>query len=383
MPRKPDEVKIEVVGANGQSGVIDNFTSFSITNDITQPSEASFEFGDDGSFQDLASFTAPGSKFKVFVNGLLRLTGRVEFRDVPFDASAGSVIRFTVKTLLSDAMFASAKQGTKVKDVSVKEFILGLYSHIGFTESDFVFDPAAARDLMTGRVSKNKGTPQKIELEKIKVDEAQVKPPETIYAAADRHLRRHGLMHWDSPDGKIVVSAPNDTQEPLYYIRCRRGRDASTNNVEGITRTVDYSGIPSILGMFGVGGKRNYSKSRVASVVFDQDVIDAGFNRHVTIIAEGIKTPGLAEQAARREMSARSKRKDAFDVSVDGLSWWNGDERVPFGIDTTADVQADVAGGLVGAYYCHRVELSRDASSGDNTKLTLLKAGVWDLGAIL
>lgn len=383
MPREHDDVRIEVVGANGLNGVIDNFTSFSIINDITQASEASFELGDDGTFADLGPYTAPGTIYKVFVNGLLRLSGRVEFRDVPMDASAGSVVRFTVKTAISDAMFASAKQGTKVKGVSVKQFILDLYSHIGFSESDFIFDPAASRDLMTGVASTKKGRPQKIDLEKIKIEEAQVHPPETIFQAADRHLRRHGLMHWDAPDGKIVISAPNDSQEPLYYFRCRRGGDASTNNVMGITRTNDFSGIPSILGIFGVGGKRNYSKSRVAGVVFDQDVIDAGFNRHVTIIADGVKTKVIAEKTAKRDMSARSKRKDAFDVDIDGLSWWNGDERIPFGTDTVADVQSDVAGGLVGAYYCHRVELSRDASSGDNSKLTLLKAGVWDLGGIL
>lgn len=383
MTRLHDEVRIEVIAPNGDNGVLDNFTSFNITNDITQPSEADFELGDDGSFDTMARFTEPGVLYKVFLNDLLRLSGRVEFQNSPLNASQGSVIRFTVKTLLSDAMFASARQSTKFKDVSIKDYLLELYAQLGFTEDDFVFNnPADARDQMTGIVTTNQGFPQFVDITTHKVGDAKVRPPETIYTAADRQLRRHGLMHWDSPDGKIVVSAPNDTQQPLYYLWAKRGPGSANNNVLTIDRVRDFSGIPTILGIFGVGGKRNFSKSRVSAVVVDQDVIDAGFNRPVTILADSIKKQSVAERAAARELAARSKRKDAFTVDIDGLSWWDGDRNIPFGYDTVADVQSDLAGGLLGSYYVHRVSMHRDAASGDNTQLSVLKAGVWDLGAL-
>lgn len=384
MTRLHDEVRIEVVAPNGDNGVLDNFTSFNITNDITSPSEADFEMGDDESFDTMSRFTEPGVVYKVFINDLLRLTGRVEFQDAPVNASQGSVIRFTIKTKLSDAKFGSARQGTKFKDVSIKDYLIDLYGGLGFTEDDFVFNnPADARDQMTGVISTNQGFPQFVDITTHKVGDAKVRPPETVYAAADRQLRRHGLMHWDSPDGKIVVSAPNDTQDPLYYLKCRRGPGSSNNNVLGINRTRDFSGIPSIIGVFGTAGKRGFpGGKRVSSVKNDPDVVAAGFNRPVIIISKGIKRQDIADRAVARELSARSKRKDAFTVDIDGLSWWNGNTNIPFGYDTVADVQSDLAGGLLGAYYIHRVSMSRDASAGDNTQLTLLKAGVWSLGAI-
>lgn len=383
MTRLHDEVRIEVVAPNGDNGVLENFTSFSITNDITSASSADFEMGDDESFDTMSRFTEPGVEYKIFLNDLLRLSGRVEFQEAPVNASQGSVIRFTIKTKMSDAMFASARQGTKFKDVSIKDYVVDLYGALGFTEDDFVFNnPADARDQMTGVISTNQGFPQFVDITTHKVGDAKVRPPESIYAAADRQLRRHGLMHWDSPDGKIVISAPNDTQKPLYYLKCSRGPGSENNNILGINRIRDFSGIPTILGVFGVGGKRNFAKSRVSAVVIDQDLIDAGFNRPITILADGIKKKDVADRAAARELAARSKRKDAFTVDIDGLSWWNGDANIPFGYDTVADVQSDLAGGLLGSYYVHRVTMSRNASAGDNTQLTVLKAGVWDLGAL-
>lgn len=381
MPRIPDVVRIEVIAPDGTNGVLENFTSFTITNDITAPSEASFEMGNDGTFASMQQFTAPGVVYTVFINGLKRLTGRVEFQDSPMNASQGAVIRFTIKTLLSDANFASARQGTNFKNVSILDYMLELYAQLGYTIDDFIFDnPAEARDQMTGRPTTNQGFPQRVDITTHKVGEARVKPPETIYTAVDRQLRRHGLMHWDSPEGKIVVSAPNDTQEPIYYIRCKRGFEGRNNNVLSITRTLDFSGIPTVLGVFGVGGKRGFAKSRVSSVVVDQDVIDAGFNRPVTILAEGIKKQGIADRAAHRELAARSKNKDSFICQIDGLSWWDGDQNIPFGYDTVADVQADTAGGLLGSYYVHRVSMSRSAADGDLTNITVLKAGIWNLG---
>jgi hypothetical protein len=384
MTRLRDKVHIEVVAPNGDNGVLENFTSFTISNDITQPSEASFEMGDDGSFGSMARFTAPGVIYKVFINDLLRLSGRVEFRDVPLNPSQGSVIRFTVKTLLSDANFASARQGIKFKDVAIKDYLLDLYAQLGFTEDDFIFNnPAEARDQMTGVISTNQGFPQFVDITTHKVGDAKVRPPETIYEAADRQLRRHGLMHWDSPDGKIVVSAPNDTQKALYTLWCKRGPGSENNNVLGINRIQDFSGIPSIIGIFGTSGRRGFpGGGRISSIKTDSDVIEAGFNRPVIVISKGIRKQSIADRAVARELAARSKRKDAFTVDIDGLSFWTGDANIPFGYDTVVDVQADVAGGLLGSYYLHRASMTRDAGAGDRTQLTLLKAGVWDLGAV-
>jgi len=96
-------------------------------------------------------------------------------------------------------------------------------------------------------------------------------------------------------------------------------------------------------------------------------------------MAEGIKTSGLADRAIARELSARSKSKDSFDIESDGLNWWSGTASIPWGIDTVAEIRSDVAGGSCGAYYIHRVISRRSASEGDVTNITLVKKGIWKL----
>ena len=380
MPRRPDKVRVEIIqDSDGQTiGLsFDRFTSLSVVNDITAPSEASFELGDDGTWKGLERMVSPGAQFRVFINDRVYITGRVEMTDVPADASSGAVVRFVVRTKMSDAAYAAADHNVKVKGVSVRDFVLKLYEPLGYKAADFIFDPGTARDLITGKISQG-GQPQ-VPLDPLKEEQAKVQPGESIKECADRHLRRHGFMHWDSPDGRIVVGAPWDAQDPTYFFRMMRGKNGRENNLLSASRIRDYSQSPSILGVFGVGGKSDFTKAKVQFHAIDADVINRGFYRPVVIVAEGIKTQKHAEHAARREQSARNRRKDAFDLEFDGLSWWDGYRNIGLNTDTTCDIRSDVAGGPLGTYYVHRVERRRDTSSGDMSRLTVVRKGLWVL----
>ncbi len=113
MSRKPDVLRVEAEGV----GAFERFTSFALAFDLTQPSEANFELGDDGSWDDLERFIAHGVKYRIYINGALNLTGRVEVQDVPTDLE-GSVVRFSVRTKLADAVFASADPKTRTTGVT-------------------------------------------------------------------------------------------------------------------------------------------------------------------------------------------------------------------------------------------------------------------------
>ncbi len=377
MTRPIDTVKVEVVDeSQNPIGVLDNFTSMEIVNDITAPAEAAFELGDDGTWNSLEELIAVGKNYRVFVNNRLRLAGRIEMNDVPL-ATDGGVVRFTIRTKLADAQFASADPTTRIKDQSIKEFLLQLYAPLGYTEANFFFDGNAVRNLMTGK--RSDGQPV-TDLTPLKAEQAKVNPGETIFGAADRHLRRHGLMHWDTADGNIFVGAPYDEQGPTYDLRMFRDARSRENNVLSATRTNDFSGIPSRIGVFGVLGRRGHTKTRVKSIRIDEQVEAAGFYRPVVILAESIKTDGLAERTAKRELSSRSRSKDAWNIEVDGLSFWDGHANIPFGIDTVCQISSDITGGpLGGAYYLHRVTMRRDATNGDGTTLALLRRGIWVL----
>lgn len=371
--RYRDRVRIEAQ----DGGSFDIFNSLAIANDLMAPSEAAFEVGDDGTWSELEALTGLGKVFKVFVNDRLRLTGRVELNDIPVDASSGAVTRFTVRTKMADAMYASASPSVKVKSSTIKEFILFLWAPLGVTEADFIFKADVSRDLMTG-VSSD-GTKPTVELEEIDTDQAKVNPPETIYQATERHLKRHGFMIWDAPDGKLVIGAPDDAQRPLYNFRMFGDSRRNNNNILSATRSKDWSGIPGLIYVAGTGGKKEWTKAKVRGFAEQAAINDAGFYRPVLIINEGLKTDALAQRQAESEMTNRSKRLDTWTIKVDGLSYWDGSQRIPYGVDTVCEIHSTVAGGPNGAYLVHRVMLSRNVNDGDTAELTVLKRGIWRL----
>jgi prophage tail gpP-like protein len=370
--RNRDTVRAEAVGV----GTLDRFTSFSIASDLGGPSEANFEIGDDGTWGALESYVKPGTLYRVFVNNALRLTGRVEVDTIPIDLQ-GSVVQFTVRTKLADAWYASADPRTKTNGVTIKQFILALFAPLGYVESDFIFDADVSRNLMTG-TSRTSPKPA-ADLEPLKEEQAKVNPPETIFQAADRHLRRHGMMLWDAPNGKIVIGAPDDGQQPLYYFRSMFGSAGRANNLLSATYVNDISEAATVLGVYGAGGKAGFQQTKVRGVVEDADLIAAGFYRPVLIIAEGLKTKALAQRAANREATNRNKKRGGWDLKLDGLSWWDGNSSIAFGIDTVCDVRTSAAGGPSGAYLVTRVESTRDPNQGDMTRLVVLKKGLWVL----
>lgn len=379
MARPLDVVSVEAVG----QGEFDAFTSLCITNDLTTPSEAAFEVGDDGTWDELEDFIGLGKLYQAKVNNRVVLTGRVELNNVKGDVSGGGTVRMTVRTKLADAMYCSAAAQLNVKNVSLADWLVKLYEPLGYTRADFVFKGNAARDLITGKPSKATKEPL-VSPDKITEQQAKTQPPETIFQAADRHLRRFGMMHWDSPDGKIVVSAPDDEQEPLYHFRHFRGDSGSLNNVLDIERAKDFSGIPTVVLVNGTRyDEDGFPLGKTTGLAFDDDVLAAGFSRPVFILGQQMNTDDKAKAAAHREMSARSQRKDAIDISVDGLSHWDGDRLINLAPDTVADVITEIAGGAVGAYYVTRTQLDRrpgeGSDGGDTGRITLLKQGVWKL----
>lgn len=378
MTRRPkDTVRVEAVGV----GSFDRFTSLEISLDITSPSEAAFEIGDDRTYPQLRDFIALGQKYRVFVNERLVLTGRVELGDVQSDAQNGAAIRFTVRTKLTDALFATASVAVSVSNTTLEKWILALYADLGYTKDDFIIRANLARDLITGKPSK--ATKEALATpDQIQIQQAKPQPPESIYQAVDRHLRRFGLMHWDSADGRIVIAAPDDEQEPLYRFRNFRGKEGAYNNVLSISRGNDYSEVPSFLVASGVGYQNfddEFVLSKALGYVQDEDLVKAGFVRPVTIIAEQMRTTEAAQSAARREMSSRSMKKDTVEVTTDGLSYWDGSSLVNFAPDTVSDIISDAIGGPVGSYYVKSARLSRAPDRGDNAKISHLKQGVWRL----
>lgn len=395
-----DTVTVEAYGVSADTTIDFNYaewTSLALTSSITSPAEASFELGDDGGFERMSELVAIGADFRVFVSDRLRLTGKVVQLNSASDARQSSTQRFAVRTKLADAAYSSAPQNVRLSGRTLREVLVAVYADLGVLDTDFDFRGDVSRDVMTGRITTGRDAynrrrgvdgrlladpPRGFEAIEETEDNSKTQPPESVFEFADRHLRRHGLLHWDGPDGRIVVAAPNDTQDPigmLVSVRAGAYRDNAANNVLTLERDQDASQAATELGVFGMGGKAGFARAAVSATVRNQHLIERGFVRRAVILDEALTSRAVAERRAAREFSQRNRGLDRLTVTVDGLSYREGAEPVPWAHDTTVDVVADALGGVLGVYYVEDVQLTRNASSGDTTRLSLVKQGVWQL----
>jgi prophage tail gpP-like protein len=378
MARRPqDTVRIESVQGGDFSLVIDRATQYEVTTDMTQPSEARFEMGDSGTWAALKPALAIGGRYVISVNDRPRITGRMLTKALPINAQSGATVQLTIRTRLADAMFTTCDPSINVRKATLKDVILAAYKRMGLMEADFIFSADVARNLLTGKAS---GGSPSADVAAIKEDAARVHAPETVYSFVERHLNRFGWTHWDAPDGRIVVGAPNDEQEPLYPLRISQ-KDGQGNNLLSAEKTEDYEQVPVNLWVYGVGGGRDQAKAKVKFMMIDPVLlaVDPPLDRAAVVIDESIKNEAQAEARARREMSLRSLMKDAWRLEADGLSFWDGSERIAYGIDTVADVHIDVEGGAAGAYLVYRCTLRGDADNGHTTELLTTAKGNWRL----
>lgn len=394
-----DRVTVEAYGTPGSSHIDFNFedwTTFSLTSSILKPCEASFELGDQTGWERLTELIDLGSEFRLFLNDRLRMTGRIEAMNSVSDARSATQ-RFTIRTKLSDAFYSSASQSIRLQGRTVREYILALYKDLGLTEADFDFRGDTSRDVMTGRITRGRDAhsrrrgvdgrliadpPKGFEALEETEENAKTQPPESIFDAADRQLRRHGMLHWDGPDGRIVVAAPNDMQDPIGQLRSIRGDDGGAgqfNNLLSLERDQDVSEAPTEMGVFGMGGKAGFARASVSAVIRNQALIDRGFTRRAAVLDEALVSKSVAQRRACREFVTRSRGLDRITATLDGLSYRDGSDPAPWAHDTTVEVFDDTLGGVLGIYYVEEIQMQRDAGNGDGSRLSLVRQGVWQL----
>jgi hypothetical protein len=82
---------------------------------------------------------------------------------------------------------------------------------------------------------------------------------------------------------------------------------------------------------------------------------------------------------ARRERATRSRRKDAWEFTCDGWSYWNGSEQIPWATNATADVDIDAADGAAGRYLIHKVSLRLAADGATTATMLAVAPGIWEI----
>ncbi len=377
MARPNDLVRIDSVQGDF-SLVLEQATNYEVVNDLTAPSEARFEVGDEGTWAELQDAIAIGTRFIVSVNRKPRLRGRLLTRRLPQSPDTGTTVQVSVRTVLADALFTTCDPKLNLRRATLRDAVLGAYAPLGLSEADFLFAADVARNILTGKGGSSKAP---ADLQAIQEDAAKPQPPETVYPFVERHLNRFHLSHWDGPDGRIVVGSPDDEQTPIGQLRSRRPPNAAGNNVLDCEKIEDFEEVPKALWVFGAGGGRDLSRRKVSWVEPDVTLVavEPSLERSVVVIDDAIRTQAQAEARARREMTMRSLTKDAFRVRVDGLSYWDGHELIPWAPDTVADLHVDVVGAAPGPYLIYRTVLRGNPDDGHIAELDLVAKGIWRL----
>lgn len=376
--RQPDTIDVQ----NLKRGVFSHFESLEVVNDLLGSTEATFEVGDDGAFKELREVVAPGEPFRVYLNGKLRMTGRAEVNEVRASTDRGYTLSVTCRTKMADARYASADPKTNVQNTTVEAFVRALYAQIGVTGDALDFGPdIRGAELMTG---KNLGGGKAIaNVIPIDVQQAGIQPPETIFEAVERHLKRFSACHWEAPDGTILVGLPNTGQRPLYRLIARR-LAGKANNVKSFTRSFDWTDVARTVRVYGQTYGKDVTSSPHKGEALNPAVeaVATGEERHfdrlVILQDQQSKSPDAARGAAELAMRQRMRRMDAWEFTVDGWSYWNGAEQIPWAPNTVADV--DVDGFDVpqaGAYFIPRTALRFSLDDGATTVLSLVVPGTW------
>jgi prophage tail gpP-like protein len=283
---------------------------------------------------------------------------------------------------MSDARYASARPKTIASNETFDKFILECYKDIGLTKDDFEFDALKDVSMMTGKsISGGVGVTT---FDACKPDQTKVAPPETIFTAVDKHLRRFKAVHWDGANGKIVVGIPDDSLNPKFILQCKQTPRGVGNNICGFRRIRDWSEVAREVWIVGATPGREIAKIPVKGNAIDQDVQDVfnkmgHFSRLVLVPSQDPTNDSTAGQQAKRELSARRQRKDGWEILLDGWSYWDGNEQIPYAPNMTADITADVLGGPHGRHLITRTQMDASTDGGCLTRLTCVAAGIFQL----
>jgi prophage tail gpP-like protein len=151
-----------------------------------------------------------------------------------------------------------------------------------------------------------------------------------------------------------------------------------------LRRVIDWSEITAKVVVFGQTTGKDVAKSSIQGVALDTEIaaisnLNNQFTRVAVIQDQQIKNLDQANRKAQRELSMRHRRKDAWEATVDGWTYWNGSEQIPWAPDATADIHSDVHGGALGRHLIHRVRLSLSSGGAVTTQLALVAPGIWKL----
>lgn len=202
----------------------------------------------------------------------------------------------------------------------------------------------------------------------VALKEARPQAGESVWAFILRQARRFGLVPWFSPDGKLIIAAPNYGGPVVHRIVRRVVSDArEPNNVIHGTESNAIGNCFSDVTIYGRGLGNDVARAPIVGRASEPSI---PFPRPHVIHDLTVRDTDEANRRAQRELmkSIHGRRTLEYVVSDHG----NG--RALYATDTIVEVLDEVLG-ITGEWYVVAREFLCDRSNGTTTKLKLVSKG--------
>jgi prophage tail gpP-like protein len=400
----------------GKSGLeLRTWTAYSFGSDFLQPSDG-WEFtvpeeGLDDRTRTALGMVGPiralGGEVSLAINGNVQSTGYIESIGVTASRSSGAEWTISGKDRLGQAIDSHVDPTLQFKaGVTLAELLKALFTPFGWkADDDFEIDNTANRNAKTGirGVPFTKGGKKKgpRPLKSFVLHQLKPQGHEGVFAFAARVAERHGLWIRSSADGrKLIVGKPEFDQAPAYALR--RARDGQGTNIIAGSVHFDMADQPTVIVADGFGGGGEFGASRLRAIAsnpafYTTDVVEAlkpyakYKDAHRIDDFRAVKTPYALPRCrplylhdnesqtqeqldafVHREMSLRLRKSLTCDYVVEGHGQLRDGVFTPWDIDTTVDVDDDLAGLHERMYVLGR-RFEKSRGSGTTTRLHLIR----------
>lgn len=209
------------------------------------------------------------------------------------------------------------------------------------------------------------------DVQRLRINDVRPRIGETVWAFCERHCKRLGLIMWMSPDGKLIVSSPDYTQEPSYSAvrRYRSVRSEPNNIMSGGVRQSIGERFSEII-VYGKGNPRNGGRNLPQGRASDDGWPGDGLVKLHIMQDPNVRTDAQAEKRAIRELNVL--RRQAFVLEYTLAD--HAQAGTIYSVDTVVAV-VDEAANVTGNFYITRRTLQRDLKNGTSTAIKALPVG--------
>lgn len=349
------------------------------------PDAFSLRLGSESAAADIIKKYPPRTPFELYIGDAIRFTGAVDGYTVDYDADSGTTVTLEGRDGLGELVSSFVKKEESFKETSYTELVKHALRETGLSDAA---DNLQFADLDSRRKSAKapsieeldpNATAEIVEREAgdgAKYRTIKVKLGELWYEFVKRNLDRAGLFLWTNSAGSFVLGRPSPKQTPAYKIVVHHDDDGTLgkSNVlraRYVNRTEHRYSHARVYGRYG--GKK-WGPAKAKGGFTDQEMVDLGYDRELTLHDINVSTQDEAEFYASRKISESRRHGYFLQYTVAGHTTESitGDGRSVWTPNTVVSVD-DTINGVNGNFWIDKCEYHVSATGGTLTTLTMMR----------